>query len=846
MNFENCVVSVCLVYGSFLFFCLLYAIIKRLFGTNMSGINSKFSFLARFLKMVVLVVISCAVVFGNFVLENKFANGNFAKSEGFTVFDYMNENVIPEDGVVRFYWGKNEAEDGVSSDDGEGFSEGGADFPHSVDVVSVKDHEYIFKLNSGRFWGNFSSSDAKVNILVGEKVVLIVDKAIFDIEFDGDNLKIFTYGGDVYIGFLDAGVKVDKYTGKYSPIFMNRFIVPCDSQAVVAISKIDQRLKGLLYSRLYTEFRRSSVSNDTRNSVFVKENFKQDQKYLEDLKKEFVSDERYQRRSVSEGTSSDFLFWVEKNLTFVPEKKKEMLFNHVFAYLDQAIFYANKDDPYKMQEFWNKFNEYRYSLLPATVSESDIYYNKINEYIGELDIFSPGEQQHDVYKNLLDQKFSEGKDLLGVTDTFWLSVYKAKAFSPGKVRSAMDDYYKYLDQIVDPNSSIKSSDPELYQVFVAYQDQLFENLFLRYSMFYQDVYFAIKDVLENELLSLYGQGQLRTELAQDFISRKIDFLRKLMSLFFEDEMNVQVAKNITSRLIEEINDLMPPESAKVAVIALFESQLNNLGDFWGYLSNVEYNSSKAYGLTHKDRYEVYLKNRDKIWSFTNVTDAVLGGDGTISVESLNEVVDQVTDVFNKSGDVKNFEIGEVIDPTQRYVDVEFVIGGYPVSATFDRYDKTLKNIYAYDQLISSENVKLDDLLSLVDEKLADQYKIDSSGGSADLATNVKNNAQRIAGLYLMNKIKVAGFDVKENQIQLVDEDNFVYRVDNVALEDMSDVIVTFDYLSKAEKVTNLYFLFKGKPIVLVGEYTLKELHDIIVNNEVEAKGEVQKTQRGGI
>jgi len=363
------------------------------------------------------------------------------------------------------------------------------------------------------------------------------------------------------------------------------------------------------------------------------------------------------------------------------------------------------------------------------------------------------------------------------------------------------------------------------------------------------VYFDIKEVLENEILSFYEQGQLRTELGQDFISRKIDFLRRLMSLFFDDLVTVQQAQEIARNLTEGIYNLTPPESAKIAVTALFQTQLDSLTDFWGYLDNVEYNGSKAHGLTHKDRYEAYLQERDRVWTFETMMDAVLGGGATVSVGAMDRIKsDIIEELTNK--DVTNLEVADVDNPNARYVEVKYVLGGYLVKATFDRDGidkdgKSLKNVYVYDQLISEELVKPEELLSLIDQKLVSQYKIEPAR-TGNLAESVKNNAERITKLYLVNKIKTAGFEITEDQIKLVDEVNLVYRVEKVFLQSAEDTLVTFDYLSDQEKVSNLYFELKGTPMILTGEYSLQELHDLISDNQVEVKGEVKKTQRGGV
>jgi hypothetical protein len=792
----------------------------------MPEIKSTFSIVKNLLKVIVLAAVAGGAIFGNFVLEKKMDVNAVVNVADLTAFDYGKENLLSDRGVIRF------------ADEQEYVG------TPSMDVITVNNNEYILKFNKGKIWGNFGASNAKVNILVGNNVVMIPNRAIFTAEFDGESLKVMTLGGDLYFGFLEAGVKIEKYVDKNSSVFMNRFVVPRGAQAVIADSKIDQRFKTLLYSRLYTEFKRSTITDESKKVKFIVENREKDNLYFENLKNEFEKDERFDGGAVAKGNLADAVFWAEENLTFIPEKKNQMMFNHLFAYLDQSIYYANKDNQISSDELWVKFNDYR-KLLPDEIEFSKEYYSKINSYIDELEIFSPGDAQYDLYKKLLDQKFDEGKDKLDITDRFWSNVYEAMDKSSGMIKDSFSDYYDCLEDIMAENSAIKNNEKDLYKVFIAYQDQLIENLFLRYENFYQFIYFEIKETLENEILSFHEQGQLRTELSQDFISRKIDFLRRLKDLFFNNLVDVDEAEEISRILTKGIYYLSPAESAKVAVSALFQSQLDDMTDFWGYLDDVEYNGSKAHGLTHSDRYKAYLEERNTVWTFDTMIDDVLGGSGTVAAGTIDKIKGEITLELTKNKDVVNLQVADIHDAKARYIEVKYVLGGYPVKAIFDRDSKSLKDVFVYEQAISEELVKPDDLLKLIDEKLSSRYKIEPVG-TGNFEDSVKKNAERIAKLYLIGKIKAAGFEVTEGQIALVDETALIYRVEKVFLKDIKDTIVTFDYLSTQEKVSNLYFELKGTPIVLAGEYTLEELNALISNGEVEKKGEVKKTQRGGI
>lgn len=786
--------------------------------------KSTFPFFKNLLKVVVLAAVAGGAIFGNFMLEQRLGERLVVNSKELTVLDYKNDVILNDYGIIRFSGKEDYVED------------------PSMKVLKSVEGEYLLEFEKGKFWGNFSASNAKVNILVGQKLIIIPNGAIFSAELSEDELKIMTYGGDLYLGFLDDGMKLEKYEDKYSPLFMNQFVVPRDSQAVIFPSKIDQRLKGLLYSRLFTEFRRSTLPAELKKDKFVVENRQKDEVYMSELSRNFLDDSRFQGRAVAEGGLANAIFWMEENLTFIPDKKDEMVFNHLFSYLDQAVYYANKDDQFRSEEFWEKFNAYR-GLLSVDISYSEKYYNKIDSYIDALSVFSPGDRQYDLYKKLLLQKFDENRDVLAVIDKFWLNIYEAMDKSSGMIKGAVTDYYEYLAEVMKSDSRLKIEDDRAYKIFIAYQDQLFENLFLRYQNFYQMIYFDIKNLLEDEILSFYEHGQLKTELAQDFISRKIDFLRRLMNLFFEELVDVQSAKDIADNLIEGIYNLTPPESARTSVTALFQAQLSTITDFWGYLDNVEYNASKAYGNTHKERYETYLKERKKIWTFETMTDVVLGGHGAVTIESLTRVKTEIVGKLTMDKNVTNLQVAEVKDPNARYVEVKYILGGYPVDATFDRDGQTLKDVSVYGESISVEAVKPEDLLKLVDEKLSGKYNLNAVVIDVSFDDSVKTNAKRIAELYLINKIKIDGFEISEGQIKLVDENALIYRIDRIFLGSAKETIVTLDYLSTQEKVTNLYFELNGKPIVLAGEYTFEELRDMISSNQVEEKGEVKKTAR---
>lgn len=795
----------------------------------MSETKTKSGFLLNLIKNLVFLLVAATATFGIFMLERHYVLSQVVVEQKFTTFDYAKENVVPERGIVRF------ADSAVY-----------AQAQPLMDIVKsdLVKKEYVFKFGSGKFWGDFQASDAKVNFLVGDKVVLIPDGAEFDVEFDGNSLNVTVYNGDVYLGFLETGVAYSSYVDPYGTIFMNRMIVPRGSQVTIPLSRVDQKLKELLYSRLVNEFRYTGISQAERDADWVKKNQILDRDYIEGLRQDFVSDVRDGGLSSSEGAISDFIYWAEEGLSFVPEKKQEKMIERLFNFLNDSVYYSSVGDTVKAQDYLTKFNDY-FGLIQPYVGQDQKYYDEVDSYIEKLSIFTPNDPQYLVYKYLLDKKFAAKRGVYDVVDKLWMDVYKGMDLNSVAAKAALDTYFNYLDKTIGKNADIKAVNPDFYKYYLAYQNQLFENLFLRYSIFYQDAYFAVKNMLEQEYLSLFDQGQLKSELSSDLISRKLDFLRRLIKYFFDEDMEVNRAKDIVARLVEEINDLMPAQGAQVAVVSLFETQLKNLGDFWGYLNSAEYNSTKTYGLTHKDRYAVYLQDRDKIWSFVNVTEDVLGKNDETKQFTVDDVKAEVQAVFDKTQMVTNLEMDPLTDVNQRFVKVRFVMGGYVVGATYDRDGETVKEVKVMDTVISDEPVKLDSLMQMIADKFSDQQgKVQAPIAGSDINKDIETNAQRIARIYISNKIQAAGFTISENQVKLVDEAKVIYRVENIMVKSSPDIVVTFDYMATKEKVANLYFKLKDQPIVMDGEYTIAEVHDLIVNNQVESKGQPKKMSRG--
>ncbi len=746
------------------------------------------------IKTSIFAFVGLALTVGTFFVENSFLSiAVVSKDDVVTEIDYSSDNAVAKNGIVRFEQ-----------------SEGSILKP-SLDIVSPD----VFRLNYGKMWGNFLISNSEINFLV-DRVVLIPDHAQFLLSFDGSVIKVACYDGDVSLGFLDKDFELDEYEDKYSKHFVNRLLIPRGNQVEIPLSKIDERIEKLLYSKLIKEFKFSAVSlDDEEYKNFVEPEISKDADFVGLKKQEFVS--RILNKGVrkTSGTLFRFVSAVEENLTFVPLKKEEVVLRNLFEFLDDAIYYAVYGDEVLRDESFSQFDGY---LGTGNFAQDETFQKKYEAYLEGLSVFSPSDKEYVLYSQLLEKK--SPKSPYEITEKFWYDVYRGLNESPLFAEQALDNYYQYLDKVLKS----ESQDLEMEKMFLAYQNQLFDNLFLHYPIFYKDGYFAIKNVLEKEMIDLYLEGQLKEEVIQAFISRKIDFLKRLRKFFFDGEISINESKVILTRLVEEVDKMMSADSGQVAVIELFESQLKDIGNFWGYLNSPEY-QTKSSGETHEERYQTYVEEKDKIWSFIDIQNQILGKDAEIKV-TIEDVARALLSMFTSFSEMSDVSIKDIEDINQRYVELKATLGGYPFTAVYDRDKEVLKEVHVYGELLSQRAVRLENLLSLLQERFGNLAEEAENEDSEEVT--IESSAQRMAKIYIAQKITSVGFSAAMENVKIVEEAEFIYRIEGVSLTGYESTKVTFDYNVQSEKVLNVYMEISGKPVVVSGEYTLEQLRDLVI------------------
>lgn len=695
-----------------------------------------------------------------------------------------------------------------------------------TEMVPIEGSEDIFQFKSGHLWADLRLESRSVDI-VADRVVLMPENAQFDAVFDDGKLELAVYSGDVYLGFLPPGVAIKEQVDPYSGVFMNRLLVTQGNKVTITMSKVTEEIRPLLYSKLIKEVKYTQISAEQRQQPWVLKNLALDLQDRENRKQEFISNAIFRGASAGEGFLPTILQWTQINLTFIPEKRQKIQLRRLFAYLDDAIFYVNSGDTEKVKQYLNDFDVYIADVEFSSGEDGGFHYY-FKEYVDGLNIFEPGDSHYVVGKFLLNSQFLAKDNQGEVVASLWQDVYEAVGRDGDLAKETLDSYYNYLDKYL---AVLQMGNDSYYKTFTAYQNQLFDNLLLKYPVFYQDQYFAIKNALEKRYLDLF-KGRDRDEMSQDFIDVKIDFLKRLRKFFLEGEVKIEDAKKIFSRLIAEIDALMPKNKDEVAVIALFEAQLKDISDFWGYLSSPQY-QAKTYGATEEERYKNYLSEKDKIWNFIAVREDVLGEKVTKTLTKA-EVAQEVKKQLMTFKEVSSAEVGEIEDSEERYVPVNIVIGGYPVEAIYDRVNGLLKEVVVYDEEISKGSVKVEALLAVLQDKFADLSDEELADKDPE-AVSIESTAQRYARVYIAKVLTDEGFMADMENVVLVDEDKAIYRVQEVTLLSNESMVVTFDLDMRGEIVTNLFVVNQGEPQLIDGKFTLDELKVFI-----QADGKIDK------
>lgn len=695
------------------------------------------------------------------------------------------------------------------------FSESEAKLPDSGYVVSDKANVsdilklnkidgsgYVFDLKEGRIWGNFSNSVSKINMKVGEKIVVIPLFSSFDLSYKDGILDLSVFEGNTYIGFLADGAKQSGYINEYDPSFGNVLLVPVGVKVEIPLKKVDERVFKLLQSKLAKEFGYSFIPESSYKDSFVKKNLSKGIKFSEVLKEE-------KKDEFSDGVSVSFSQFdkIGEKIAVFEDKKNDYNYKELNSYIYSALSAQSQG------EIDTALNEFKLSC--SDLCDADFF----EKWLIDLFVFESSDPEFKVFLFLVDQsrEFFDRPYLLSL----FTASYERGMDEKGAAGFAYSAIYSELEKVF---GTIK--DEALYRKFLSYYNQIFQNFLLKYNILYKVDYFEMKAALEKELFSTYYGGQLKDEQKQEFVSEKISFLKRLKRFFFDGKVDLEDAKKVTRFLIESIDDYMPSKTSQNAVVGLFENELNDVGDFWGYINNAEYSKSSLYGQTHKERYEVYLEERDQLVTIIDVQKDILGGD-VVATDTPADVKNNIETIFWEIG-AKDVKVEDIADVHDRFVKVAAVLNGYVFNAEYDRENNSVRGVYAYGENLTDSSVKLSLLAEFLAKNLEDVVsESDVKEGAAS-----ETNAQKIVKTLIAKKISENGFNAGMGSVDVLDPVNAVYRLNEVSTQG-SGIKVSFDYFANNEIVKNV-FVFKDKDgVALTGEFPLVDLKGIVEDEHLE-------------
>ncbi|PKL36948.1 hypothetical protein CVV38_03620 [Candidatus Peregrinibacteria bacterium HGW-Peregrinibacteria-1] len=777
----------------------------------------------HYVKLIFFFVLSFVLVAVNFWFEETESRRNALQEQVFEGFGDLSEEVlVPSNGILRF----------ASSEDGD-----------SPDIVTTwvdeDEKAYVFDFRGGNLWGNFEYSDALVNLWMDERVVLIPDRARFSLSFNGGRVLLSVFDGDVYLGFVDGDMVTDRAVTPYEPEFINVFLVPVDSQVVVPISRVDMGLKGVFHSKLAKEFRYAAISNEVRNSAWVVTNLLLDDRAAEILRQR-VSTTISGRFLNGDGLLGGVWKWFSDNLTFIEGKRVMRDYENIFLDLERSIAAANKADTFVLDVAFENFVAGVQGLDDE--ARDDSYFKEtLMEYFDSLILFGPEDGRHAVFLRLLES------GLLGLSDSemneyLWREIYRASVLGDEVVKTALDRYYTGLKASM---ARVVAEDEVFGRQYLLFQNQLLDNLFLRDPLFFKDnapsfyrlKYFELKSDFEERLLALFVDPVVSNELRQSMIDMKIRTLKLLKNFFFQEKISISDAREVFRIQFLEIDDLLSESvvGGNQAIVNLFEVEMADIDDFWGYLNSPRYHS-RSFGETHNERYIEYLSERDTILSIIGIKEDITGVPQQ-EVE-LEDIAQEVEERFRREAQVSVVTVGEVESVDQRFVAVDGVIGGYAFRSSYDRDQDVLRDVIIYNNLVISGEgvslgtrvVKIDGLLSLMISTFTDAVSGEPEV-IVDPTVQEDTFAQRAARIYITDRLNALGFEATIENVSLSNRMSLTYRVDSVVFAERPEFSYSFDFVVAGEKVSNVTVESPsgGGARVFEGEMSLEDLPALSLN-----------------
>ena len=478
--------------------------------------------------------------------------------------------------------------------------------------------------------------------LIAGTSLLIPKRGVISLQTQDEVTKIYSNKSSVLLNLVSSDYVPRSILYTQNSAVLNTLLLAQGTQVIVANQTVKNNLetiKRLLFSKLikelqYSVFDKSQLETDT----WFKRNVEADEKLADDV--------QFQRLRVIRGrglrySSLDSLNYniaqslktVFATFTFSKPRLIERTLHEVFVDLHDAEFLYDVGRNAEALQRLNLFKNNSSVFVSSFGGNSkQLFLKALQEEIGFLLFVQPRDNLFELQTALTDVLYTY---FAGSSNELELKIgtlmVKLNLLSYVAEKGDAKDLKQYFDAYLDDlRALLLTQDKKLVQhpEFLQQQNQILDNLFTQYAVFYRDDYFKMKILLENKYLDLLPNGDDKNEERQTIISQRIDFLRYLQEFFLDGKIPVLEATKIVSRLTLEIKNIELPPSAQVAIAQIFDEKLQEFAVFYRFLNSPEYLTSSVRGKNYRERFQKFIEEQPQVVRADRASDEILNVLGT--------------------------------------------------------------------------------------------------------------------------------------------------------------------------------------------------------------------------
>lgn len=801
------------------------------------------------LKLVFLLVLG----FGLFALT--FYIENYVKAQEVNVFDDRFLVVIPGDEVIQIekegqkYNVRKEYEiNGDEVINTQSVSGVSVNLPLKgifrldentsvkINNFDLEKEEYEVTLNNGKMWGNLLNNFFDLRINSG-KITAIPSLSLFNIDYDGNRTNIYAEKHDITVEINADGSVI------------NKLWIAEGNQAQFLDTKIEQESKTieqLLYSKLVKEFNYGRASTAVIDKdMWIAANIQQDEIFRKSIDEKFRKNIRQTGlKNISTESlrfqAKEVLSDLREALTFTDQKKAESLISDIFENINDAAFLFTQgnatDAGVRLSLFEDDLND---PILSQDEFAAQLLYEKLTKYLGDYFYLTPENELYPIkevlYKQVFNSKERQNLTIAKQYDLLTLKlndVYDTLDTDSKDADAILEDYFDLYEQLTrNYRDNIKDIQDQIIR-----QNILIDNLlFLNSDLYKIEIFESKKQIEEDYLATIIGTRD-KQEQRQTFINEKINLLSRIQYFLFNEELDPADARQIVFRLLADMEELKADTLDLAAVNDLFEKRLADFGVFWEYLKSDEYSTTPLHGATHVERFEAFKEIQQQNVTFEDIRKEIFGTSAELDL-TPGEILARVEKDLNDEG-IVNIEFGYYEDTTNTKVPVlSAEVNKIEFRATYDWDRGIISNIVIGDDVVTQEGVKLNKAKTFIIEYIDTKNASTITPDEEQEPIVKENEVAKTAKVFVVSKFEEQGVVLTEENVEIVDFTNGIYRIIDVNFEDYRPIIFSFDYLSKDDQVTNVIVQTPG------GDRTISNKFDIVFLDDIVLKVYEEETEK---